>query len=181
MQVRRKVLGLLVLLVLVEGLVLPIVLATRAMARGGGGRRLTMGGNRRKQRGGLIRYLLVEPIVANVWRTVGDNVAVAVAVASATASAATSSWLEMMTMRLVWRRVDLLTLTISLDRECPILALALTLLDVHLLVVLHLLQLPLQSAEDLLLLQQFLDVGVVVGGGGIGDSCAGTTTDSTSR
>lgn len=178
---RRKVLGLLVLLVLVEGLVLPIVLAVGAMARGGGGRRLTMGGNRRRQRGGLIRYLLVEPIVANVWRTVGDNVAVAVAVASATASAATSSWLEMMTMRLVWRRVDLLTLTISLDRECPILALALTLLDVHLhlLVVLLLLQLPLQYAEDLLLVQQFLDVGVVVGG--IEDSCAGTITDSTSR
>ena len=176
MQVRRKVLG---LLVLVEGLVLPIVLAVGAMARGGGGRRLTMGGNRRRQRGGLIRYLLVEPIVANVWRTVRDNVAVAVA--SATASAATSSWLEMMTMRLVWRRVDLLTLTISLDRECPILALALTLLDVHLhlLVVLLLLQLPLQYAEDLLLVQQFLDVGVVVGG--IEDSCAGTITDSTSR
>lgn len=174
---RRKVLGLLVLLVLVEGLVLPIVLAVGAMARGGGGRRLTMGGNRRRQRGGLIRYLLVEPIVANVWRTVRDNVAVA----SATASAATSSWLEMMTMRLVWRRVDLLTLTISLDRECPILALALTLLDVHLhlLVVLLLLQLPLQYAEDLLLVQQFLDVGVVVGG--IEDSCAGTITDSTSR
>ena len=162
---------------LVEGLGLPIVLAVGAMARGSGGRRLTMDEDRRRQRGGLIQYLLVEPIVANVWRTVGDNVAVAAA------SAATSSWLEMMSLNLVLRRADSLTLTIALDRECPILAFALTLLDVHLLAVLfpHLLQLPLQTAEDLLLLQQFLDVGVVgVAGGGIGGSCAGCCDDTDS-